>query len=273
MALTSRELGDKAQDFAKAILNSWPSGDEAPPAVTGDAVSAVKDASDDASLAAALRAFVDIAHPSLEHDRIWADTPLGVLLGGLFSRARQYLRSPDAQEALRLCNDIRAAVDDPDQWDSSELLAALMVVEDAVGAIEGYAAAAPFNFVDEAYLAKYGLLQALQVGFDGAESVAKVLGVRLRADRKGGKAVIVARNIVAGHPIGGNMAGKSWHHFQDRATVHDKAIIRVMSFSRSDPEHWTGQTLRTDELIKDGLHAITHILRDALNEFAAGRDT
>jgi hypothetical protein len=134
-----------------------------------------------------------------------------VLLRGLFSAAKRYLRSPDAQEALSLCNDIREAVDDPDRLDGhpNELVADLMVVEDAIGAIEGYADAAPFNFVDEAYLAKYGLLQALQVAFDGAESAAKVLGVRLRADRKGGKAAIVARNIVAGHPIGGNMDGES----------------------------------------------------------------
>jgi hypothetical protein len=131
----------------------------------------------------------------------------------------------------------------------------------------------PLTFVDEAYLAKYGLLQALQVAFDGAESAAKVLGVRLRADRKGGKAAIVARNIVAGHPIGRNMDGESWHHFHDRATAHHKAIIRVMSFSRSDPERWTGQTLRTDELIKDGLHAINQILRDALNDFVTPRET
>ncbi len=174
VALTSRELGDKAKDFAKAILNYWPSGGEAPPVVTGDAVSAVKDASDDASLATALRAFVDTASPSLEPKRIWADTPLGVLLRGLFSVAKQYLRSTDAQEALSLCNDIRAAVDDPDRLAGhpNELAAAIMVVEDAVAAIEGYADAAPFAFVDEAYLAKYGLLQALQVGFDGAESVA-----------------------------------------------------------------------------------------------------
>ena len=275
VALTSRELGDKAKDVAKAILNYWPSSDEAPPAVTGDAVSAVKDASDDASLATALRAFVDIASRALEPDIIWADTPVGVLLRGLFSMAKQYLRSTDAQEALGLCNDIRAAVDDPDRLAGhpNELVAALMVVEDAIGAIEGYADAAPFNFVDEAYLAKYGLLQALQVAFDGAESAAKVLGVRLRADRKGGKAAIVARNIVAGHPIGGNMEGESWHHFHDRATAHDKTIIRVMSFSRSDPERWTGQTLRTEELIKDGLHAIKQILRDALNGFATTRET
>ena len=118
-----------------------------------------------------------------------------------------------------------------------------------------------------------GLLQALQVAFDGAESVAKVLGVRLRSDCKGGKAVIVTRNIVAGHPIGGNMNGKSWHHCHDRATAHDKAIIRVMSFSRSDPGRWTGQTLRTEELIKDGLHTIKRILRDALNSFATTPET
>jgi hypothetical protein len=275
VALTKREQGVKAKDLADALLNYWPSGDDAPPAAIGDAVTAVKDASDDASLAAALRAFVDIAPPSLEPGLIWADTPVGVLLRGLFSRARQYLRSPDAQEALGLCDDIRAAVDDPDRLAGhpNELMAALMVVEDAIGAIEGYAEAAPFNFVDEAYLAKYGLLQALQVAFDGAESAAKVLGVRLRADRKGGKAAVVARNIVAGHPIGGNMDGESWHHFHDRATAHDKSIIRVMSFKRSDPEHWTGQTLRTEELVTDGLHAIKQVLRDALNYFATKRET
>ena len=275
VALTSRELNDKAKNFAKAILNDWPRDGDAPLVVTGDAVSAVKDASDDASLATALRAFVDTASPSLEPERIWADTPLGALLRALFSIAKQYLRSPDAQEALNLCDDIRAAVDDPARLAGhlNELLAALMVVEDGIGAIEGYADAAPYNFVDEAYLAKYGLLQALQVAFDGAESAAKILGVRLRADRKGGKAAIVARNIVAGHPIGGNMDGESWHHFHDRATAHDKAIIRVMSFSRSDPDHWTGQTLRTDELIEDGLHAIKQILRDALNYFATTRET
>ena len=93
-----------------------------------DAVSAVKDASDDASLATALRAFVDTASPALEPDKAWADTPVGVLLRGLFSLAKQYLRSTDAQEALRLCNDIRAAVDDPDRLAGhpNELVAALM---------------------------------------------------------------------------------------------------------------------------------------------------
>jgi hypothetical protein len=61
--------------------------------------------------------------------------------------------------------------------------------------------------------------------------------------------------------------------FSRPSHAHDKAIIRVMSFSRSDPEGWTGQTLRTDELIKDGLHAIKQILRDALNDCATTRET
>ena len=143
-----------------------------------------------------------------------------------------------------------------------------MVVEDAVSAIEGYAALPPFAHVDEAYLAKYGLLQALQVGFDGAEAVARVLGVRLRADGAAqGKDVKVARNIVAGHPIGGTMQGQSWHHFHDRATAHDKAVIRVMSFPRDDPENWTGQTIQTDELVTDGISVIVKVLRRALDEY------
>jgi hypothetical protein len=146
-------------------------------------------------------------------------------------------------------------------------MAALMVVEDAANAIAGYADLPPFDHVDEAYLAKYGLLQALQVGFDGAEAVAKCLGSRIRSDSiAGGKTVKIARNIVAGHPIGGNMAGESWHHFHDRGSAHENAVIRVMSFSRTDPERWTGQTLATDELVTDGLGTIAEVLRRSLSE-------
>ena len=152
----------------------------------------------------------------------------------------------------------------------NELLAALMVVEDATYAIEGYKAVAPFAHVDEGYLAKYGLLQALQVGFDGAEAVGEALGVELRADRQsGGKSVKVTRNIVAGHPIGGNMEGESWHHFHDRATAHDDSVIRVMSFSRKDPGHWTGQTILTSELIADGLDIMAELLRRSLRSYIA----
>ena len=85
MALTLRELGDRARAFAEAIQNYWPGSGEALPAATGDAVSAVKNASDDASLTTALQAFVDTASPSLEPNRIWADTPLGAYLRGLYS--------------------------------------------------------------------------------------------------------------------------------------------------------------------------------------------
>lgn len=201
----------------------------------------------------------------------WSDAPLGVLLRGLYSVARQYLRLPEAQEVLRQCDDVRIAVETAGHLDShpNELMAALTVVEDAANAIAGYAALPPFGHVDEAYLAKYGLLQALQVGFDGAEAVAQCLGYRIRADSvAGGKAVKIARNIVAGHPIGGTMAGESWHHFHDRASAHENAVIRVMSFSRTDPERWTGQTLPTDELVTDGLGVIAEVLRRALVEYS-----
>lgn len=83
----------------------------------------------------------------------------------------------------------------------------------------------------------------------------------------GGKAVKIARNIVAGHPLGGNMQGESWHHFHDRATAHDRAVIRVMSFSRAEPERWTGQTLATDTLVTDAIGAIGKLLRRALDDY------
>ena len=83
----------------------------------------------------------------------------------------------------------------------------------------------------------------------------------------GGKAVKIVRNIVAGHPLGGNMQGESWHHFHDRSTAHDKAVIRVMSFSRADPDRWTGQTLETEALATDAITAIAELFRRALYDY------
>jgi hypothetical protein len=106
-------------------------------------------------------------------------------------------------------------------------MAALMVIEDAVSAIKGYAATAPFATRRRRLPREVRTLQAVQLGFDGAEAVARLLGTRVRADSlSGGKATKVARNIVAGHPIGGNMTGESWHHFHDRSMAHDKGVIR-----------------------------------------------
>jgi len=42
-----------------------------------------------------------------------------------------------------------------------------------------------------------------------------------------------------------------------------------MSFSRSDPERWTGQTLPTDELVADGLGVIARVLCRAVDEYVA----
>lgn len=265
-------LGSRAREIAGAILANWP--EEIDDDVLSQepvlaAVVQVQRAPDESTLRQALEAFVDdelgVAGASEP-----ASTPAEILLRGLYSIGRQFLRSADTQNVLGLCNDVRSAVEEKGHLSShpNELMAALMVVEDAVNAIEGYAALPPFQHVDEAYLAKYGLLQALQVGFDAVEAVARCLGTKVRADAvAGGKTVKVARNIVAGHPIGGTMAGESWHHFHDRSTAHDKAVIRVMSFSRADPERWTGQTLATDELIADGVSVIATVLTRALGEY------
>lgn len=263
-------LGNRARALAQATLDHW-SDDTGNPAVANlrDIVVHIQDASEDL-LGPALGEFVAGATEAIGRDHPWSDAPLGVLLRGLYSVARQYLRLPEAQEVLRQCDAVRAAVDTMGHLDShpNELMAALMVVEDAAHAIAGYAALPPFEHVDEAYLAKYGLLQALQVGFDGAEAIARCLGCRIRADSvAGGKAVKIARNIVAGHPIGGTMAGESWHHFHDRASAHEITVIRVMSFSRIEPDRWTGQTLPTDELVTDGLGVIVEVLRRALSEY------
>ncbi len=272
MPLNPDDLVGRSRALADAILSYWPDDSEtaAPPEHVRKAAAEVRDASDDATLRQALERFVQGASAAASADQPWADAPVGALLRGLYSAGRQYLHSSDGKGVILLCNEIRADAATTGNLNNhpNELMAALMVVEDAVSAIEGYAAVAPFAHVDEAYLAKHGLLQAVQIGFDGAQDVARALGVRLRADgTPGGKAVKIARNIIAGHPIGGNMQGESWHHFHDRSTAHDKAVIRVMSFSRADPERWTGQTLDTEALVTDAINVINELLRRALDDY------
>ncbi|HXJ82818.1 MAG TPA: hypothetical protein VMS64_29540 [Candidatus Methylomirabilis sp.] len=272
MVLHPDDLADRSRALAYSILRCWPDASEAeaPPHHVRDAAVGVRDAADHDALREALEQFIEVAAGATGGEQPWADTPVGALLRGLYSAGKQYLHSAGGKEVIRLCNEIRAAVETIGHLERhpNELMAALMAVEDAVSAIEGYAALRPFLHVDEAYLAKYGLLQAVQVGFDGAEGVARTLGLTLRADAMpGGKAVKIARNIIAGHPLGGNMQGESWHHFHDRATAHDKAVIRVMSFSRPDPERWTGQTLATEGLVTDAVGAIAELLRRALDDY------
>lgn len=153
----------------------------------------------------------------------------------------------------------------------AELLAALMVIEDAVEAIRAYGMVPEFKTTGEAYLLKFGLLQAFQLAFDAAEGVGRSLGIKVRADREiGGKAVLLTRNLVAGHPIGGNLNGARWNHFHDRQTAMSRDVIKVMSFKAADSDVWTGQTVIVAQLISDGLSVITGLLngviRSALGE-------
>jgi hypothetical protein len=186
---------------------------------------------------------------------------------------RQYRRSPAAQDVIRLCDAVRVAAEEHGIDGNPNEMAALIVVEDATMAVMGYEASPPFLHVDEAYLAKYGLLQGLQAGFDAAEAVGRSVGMRIRGDKvPGGKAVLVTRNIVAGQPVGGTMEGQTWHHVHDRQTVHNKSVIRVMSFSRRDPDQWTGQTVKTEDLIADGLAVIAELLRRAVAHLSVTDD-
>ncbi len=272
VAIEAHERAAGSRALATAALDHWPDASQELAAAVKDSVVAIRDCLD-SELTEALLAFVETSPMAPAATASWSQMPLGVILRGLYSVARQATRSQAARSVLDRCAAVRDEVTDPAQLDGhqNELVAALMAVEDAVAAIEGYASLPPFAFVDEAYLSKYGLLQALQVGFDAAEHVARVLRVKLRADRMaGGKTVLVARNIVAGHPIGGSMAGQSWLHCHDRASAHDNSVIRVMSFSRKDPSKWTGQTLRTEELIHDGLDVIDELLTRALTAVTRG---
>ena len=229
---------------------------------------ATKIDSSDAALLRAAERLVRAATPSIEAERPWTTEALRTLVPGLNSLTRQLRHSPLALEVLQLCRDISegvAATNDIDKSGQTRLLAALMVIEDATCAVEGYRALPRFRHVDEAYLAKYGLLQALQIGFDAAERVGKVLGTRLRADAvAGGKEVKITRTVVAGHPLGGSMQGQAWEHFHDRGSAHDKSVMKIMSFASADSEDWTGQTQLTDQLMDDGLAVIRDLLRRSL---------
>jgi hypothetical protein len=163
--------------------------------------------------------------------------------------------SPVAHENLDLCDQMRRApnvVADLDENQRNQLLSALMVVEDATCAIEGYRSLPQFGHVDEAYLAKYGLMQALQLGFDAAVSVGRVLGTEQRADT--------------------TREGQSWQHYHDRASAHDKSVIKIMSFASRDATEWTGLTQSTVKLMDDGLVVIRDLLRVVLAGLHPAKD-
>ena len=264
-------LVSRLRATAASLENYWRVAHLAVPSEVQTLVTAIAEENSSDDLDRSVNKFVELA-PSLMGSKEHATGVGRVLVEGLYYLCRERCRTPDGQRVLALCGAISQGVSDVSllNGETTELKAALMVIEDAVSAIEAYFRLPGFAFVDEAYLAKYGLLQALQLGFDATEAVARMLGNRVRADKMpGGKAVLVTRNIVAGHPIGGTLDGESWHHFHDRGSAHDKQLMRVMSFSRRDPERWTGQTVSTDDLIRDGLMVIIAALEASLASFSA----
>jgi hypothetical protein len=234
----------------------------------------------DANLIKAARRLSVAAIPGIRAGKQWVSEPLRALIEGMLSTLNMLDRSPSAQRILDLCEEVRqlwAGGSEPVEGSPEHLraLAGLMVLEDSVSAIEGYRAARRFRSVDEAYLTKYGLLQAMQLAFDSVQAVAGAFGLKLRPDRlPGGKAVLVTRNLVAGHPVGGTYRGLPHQHFHDRASVHDPAVIRVMSFQRDNPKEWSGKTLLTTELITSVYSVVTEALqriRDHLMSRVPGR--
>jgi hypothetical protein len=239
-----------ASNRVRAAMNALPS------ALTGS----------DPKLIKAARRLSVAALPGIRAGKQWTSEPLRALIEGMISALNILDRSPSALRVLDLCEQVRQLWSErAEPVDGSpehlRALAGLMVLEDSVSAIEGYPAASQFSSVDEAYLAKYGLLQAMQLSFDSVQAVAGAFGMRLRPDRlPGGKVVLVTRNLVAGHPVGGTYRGLPHQHFHDRASAHDAAIIKVMSFQRDDPKKWSGQTLLTIELISSAYSVITEAL-------------
>jgi hypothetical protein len=230
--------------------------DALPPALAGS----------DANVIKAARRLSAAALPGIRTGKQWVSEPLRAVIEGMLSALNVLDRSAPAQRVLDLCEEVRqlwAARSEPVEGSPEHLraLAGLMVLEDSVSAIEGYRVVRRLRSVDEAYLTKYGLLQAMQLAFDSVQAVAGAFELKLRPDRlPGGKVVLVTRNLVAGHPVGGTYRGMSHQHFHDRASVHDPAVIRVMSFERDNPEEWSGQTLLTTELITSAYSVVTEAL-------------
>jgi hypothetical protein len=224
--------------------------------------------SDPGQLLAAADRLVRVALPAIERHRSWVTKPLAALIPGLDSITRQLHYSLSAHTVLQLGEDVMSMADPLgtnvltlSKTDALRVAAAAHVIQDSVYAVESYRLHPPFRYVDEAYLAKYGLLQALQLGFAATEASAEAFGLRARADRQpGGKTVKVIRNVVAGHPLGGSLQGKAWQHFHDRQTAHDKSVLRIMSFASSGSGDWTGQTQQTQVLIDDGFAVMDGIL-------------
>jgi hypothetical protein len=264
----------KLRTYAASIVEYWnqvPATASVPKTVREAMTGlAAKLEGSDSALLRAVERVVRAATPSVRSEALWATDAIRALVPALNSLARQLRRSQLGQEVLQLCRDVRENFGGREiatDRDHKRFMAAVMVIEDATCAIEGYRALPPFAHTDEAYLAKYGLLQALQLGFDAVERVGEVLGVRLRADAaSGGKRIKITRTLVAGHPLGGNMRGQAWEHFHDRGSASDKSVMKIMSFASDNTDNWTGQTQSTTDLMDDGLVVIRNALHQIIKK-------
>jgi hypothetical protein len=268
-----RELADATVKYWEAVPDRSSASKQVEAAM--DALPRVL-AGSDADVINAARKLSAAALPGIRVGRQWVSEPLRALIEGMLSALNMLDRSPAALRVLDLCEEIRqlwAAGSEPAEGTPEHLraLAGLMVLEDSVSAIEGYQRVRRFRSADEAYLAKYGLLQAMQLAFDAAQAVAGAFGQQLKPDRlTGGKMVLVTRNLVAGHPVGDTYHRLPHQHFHDRASTHDPAVIKVMSFQSRNPTEWSGQTLLTTELITSAYSVVTGALERTRDHLQLG---
>ncbi len=151
-----------------------------------------------------------------------------------------------------------------------QFVAAHFVLVDSQYAIDSYSPLHEFRDFREGYLMKFGLLQALHNQLKSVEEIARSVGKPKKLDRLEGVAsILVTRHMVAGHPLRSNVDGTIWRHFHDRGSVHDPAMIRIMSFEAGQPAHWTGRTVVVSDLLIDQAKAVEIALSGVLDELAS----
>lgn len=142
----------------------------------------------------------------------------------------------------------------------------LFVLEDAQRAIDAYSATDGFAGIGEAYLKKYGLLQAMQLQLDAVDALGRGLGKNLDINQyEGIRSVRDVRHTVGGHPIRSQTRGAKRQHFHDRITILEPGVIRFMSFAAADPTDWSGATLRVGDLVSSVRMAVQAALLDLIS--------
>ena len=147
----------------------------------------------------------------------------------------------------------------------TQISACVYVTEETQSAIDSYRRTTAFSEDGEAFLKKYGLLQAVQLQLDAVSSLGSCLGCNLKMDKYDGvKVALNTRHTVAGHPIRSQTRGTKRHHFHDRISVMDPTVMRFMSFNAADPTEWRGETTTVDYLV----NSVEAAVKSALAELA-----